>query len=153
MKYIDTSSFVKYYGYHEKGKEEILDLVDSSKSGTEVLISSFLLMGECVSAFDKWARYKFISLHQSHGIIKKFILEAQEMSNSGSLILEPISTITITNSLDLISKHHLSINDAVHLYTALCNKLAIEEFICTDDSLGKAAQKEGFVVFNPEKKK
>lgn len=153
MNYIDTSSFVKYYRYEadEKGANEIIKLIEGAKKGKVMLISSFLLIGECVSVFDKWVRYKFISSGESNRTIKKFIRDMQELSNNGMFILEPVSTSTITNCLDLITKHHLSINDAIHLYAALSNKILIEQFICSDDILIKAAEKEGFSVINPEK--
>ena len=152
MKYLDTSSFVKYYRYgeDEKGANEIAKLIDSAKNGKATLISSFLLIGECVSVFDKWVRYKFISAEESNQTIKKFIMDIQELSNNGMLLLESVSTSTITNCLDLITKHHLSINDAIHLYAALSNKTDIDQFICSDELLLKAAKSEGFKVFNPE---
>ena len=152
MNYLDTSSFVKYYRYEsdEKGANEIIRLIDDAKRGKVMLISSFLLIGECVSVFDKWVRYKFISYQESDQTIKKFIRDVQELSNSGMLTLESVSTSTITNCLDLITKHHLSINDAIHLFAALSNKAQIDKFICCDSILINAAKKEGFKVLNPE---
>lgn len=152
MNYLDTSSFVKYYRYEadEKGADEIIGLIDDAKKEKVTLISSFLLVGECISVFDKWVRYKFISPEESNRTIKKFLRDIQELSNSGMLILEPVSTSTITNCLELITKHHLSINDAIHLYAALSNKSLIDRFICSDDLLLKAAKSEGFKIFNPE---
>ncbi len=72
MKYIDTSALVKYYGSeeHEKGFAEIKKLVDEAKAGNEQLISSYFIVGEAVSVFDKWVRYKLISGKESEGIIK-----------------------------------------------------------------------------------
>jgi len=152
MNYIDTSSFVKYYRYEadEKGANKIIELIDNAKKGKAALISSFLLVGECVSVFDKWVRYKFISSEESNKTIKKFIRDVQELSIIGTLTLESVSISTITNCLDLITKHHLSINDAIHLFAALSNKAQIDQFICSDDNLIKAAEKEGFSVVNPE---
>ena len=152
MNYLDTSSFVKYYRYEsdEKGANEIIKLIDNAKKFEVTLISSFLLVGECVSVFDKWLRYKFISPQDLDPTIKKFMRDIQELSDNGTLILEPVSTSTITNCLDLITKHHLSLNDAVHLYAALSNKTLVDQFICSDELLLKAAKSEGFKVFNPE---
>ena len=44
MKYIDTSSFVKYYRYEadEKGAGKVIKLIDDVKKGESGLISSFL---------------------------------------------------------------------------------------------------------------
>ena len=154
MNYIDTSSFVKYYRFEsdEKGADKIIELIEDAKKGKVALISSFLLVGECISVFDKWVRYKFISAEESDKTIKKFIRDVQELSITGILTLESVSTSTITNCLDLITKHHLSINDSIHLFAALSNKAQIEKFICSDNNLIKAAEKEGFEVLNPEDK-
>ena len=152
MDYIDTPCFVKYYRYEadEEGADEIIKIVEDAKLGRASLIASFLLIGESVSVFDKWVRYKFISYHESEQTIKKFIRDVQELSNSGMLTLESVSTSTITNCLDLITHHHLSINDAIHLFAALSNKAQIDKFICCDNILTNAAKKEGFKVLNPE---
>ena len=73
MNYLDTSAFVKYYRYEsdEEGANEIIELIDDAKKGKVMLISSFLLIGECVSVFDKWVRYKFISYQESDQTINK----------------------------------------------------------------------------------
>lgn len=150
MKYLDTSAFVKHYRKEEEGSDKINKLIDNARGGREQLISSFFIVGETVSAFDKWARYKYISNEECVELVKTFLKDAKELTDSGILVLEPVSTSTITNCLDLITKHHPSLNDAIHLYTALSNKTLIDEFICSDDLLFKAAKHEGFETLNPE---
>lgn len=150
MKYLDTSAFVKYYRKDEEGSDKINELIDNARDGKEQLISSFFIVGETISAFDKWARYKYISSDECAELIKVFLKDLKELTDSEVLVLEPVSTATIANCLDLIARHHLSINDSIHLYTALSNKTLIDIFICSDDLLIKAAQNEGLKVFNPE---
>jgi len=152
MNYIDTSCFVKYYRYgtDEKCSEEISSIIDNAKESRGTLISSFLLIGECVSVFDKWVRYRFISTDELNSTLKKFMWDIKELSDKETLILEPVSTSTITLCIELIIKHHLSVNDAIHLYNALSNKALIEQFICSDETLLKSAKIEGFKVYNPE---
>jgi len=60
--YIDTSAFVKYYGKpeFEKGCEKVETIVNKTREGESILISSFLMVGEVVSVFDKWVRIKVI---------------------------------------------------------------------------------------------
>jgi predicted nucleic acid-binding protein len=72
------------------------------------------------------------------------------LTDNGSLILEPISTAVVIFCLEIIVKHHIPINDSIHLYSALLNKTKIEEFICSDKMLLEAAKKEGFKVEDPE---
>ncbi|MBI2559462.1 type II toxin-antitoxin system VapC family toxin [Candidatus Woesearchaeota archaeon] len=115
MKYLDTSAFVKHYRNNEEGSAIVHKLIEDMEDGKEEVISSFLVVGETVSVFDKWTRYKFVSSDECVELVKKFIKDVKELSDNGTLILEPMSTSTITNCLDLITKHHLSLNDAVHL--------------------------------------
>ena len=150
MKYLDTSAFVKHRRAKEEGSGIINNLVDDAKAGKEQLVSSFIVIGEIISVFDKWVRYKLISSDECTELVKIFIWEIKELNDAGILILEHVSTSTITNCLDLITKYHLSLNDAIHLYSALSNKILIDQFICSDGMLLKAAKSEGFEVLNPE---
>lgn len=151
MNYLDTSAFVKYYRKEEEGSAKIIKLINDARDGKEQLMSSFFVLGETISVFDKWKRYKHISNDECIELIKIFLKDIKELTDSEILVLEPVSTSTITNCLDLITKHHLSINDSIHLYTALSNKTLIDLFICSDGILLKAAEKEGFTILNPEK--
>ena len=150
MKYLDTSAFVKYYRKQEDGSDKIKELIDNAREGKDQLISSFFLVGETVSVFDKWTRYKYISNNECNELIKIFLKDIKQLTDNEILVLEPVSTSTITLCIELILKHHLSINDAIHLYAALSNKMLIDQFICSDELLLKAAKSEGFNVFNPE---
>ena len=150
MKYLDTSAFVKYYRKQEDGSDKIKELIDNAREGKDQLISSFFLVGETVSVFDKWTRYKYISNNECNELIKIFLKEIKQLTDNEILVLEPVSTSTITLCIELILKHHLSLNDAIHLYAALSNKMLIDQFICSDELLLKAAKSEGFNVFNPE---
>ncbi len=150
MKYLDTSAFVKHYRAKENGSEIMNRLVDDAKAGKEQLVSSFIVIGEVISVFDKWTRYNYLSSDECTELVKIFIREIKELNDAGILLLEHISTSTITNCLDLITKHHLSLNDAMHLYTALRNREMVESFVCSDENLLRAAKAEGMEVLNPE---
>lgn len=72
------------------------------------------------------------------------------MEESESIELESVTTLTVIFSVDYIVKHHLTVNDALHLYAALLHKDKIDTFICSDKNLIKAAEKEGMITLNPE---
>ena len=150
MNYLDTSAFVKYYREEEEGSNKVNELIENAKAGNEQLISSFFIVGEVVSVFDKWVRYKYISNKECNELVRIFLGDIKNLTDNGVLILEPVSTFTITHCLELITEHHLSVNDAIHLYTSLSNKTHIKKFISSDEILLKAAEAEGFEVFNPE---
>ncbi|MBI2144501.1 type II toxin-antitoxin system VapC family toxin [Candidatus Woesearchaeota archaeon] len=152
MKYTDTSAFVKRYGNeeNEKGIITVSELIEAARNGEETLLSNFLIIGESISTFDKWVRQKAISQNELDRLIKKFLADISELHEKGTLILEPVSSSTILFCLELITKHHISLNDALHLYTALTNREMVELFVCSDENLLNAAKAEGLNVFNPE---
>lgn len=152
MKYIDTSAFVKYYGEEEfeKGANKINGLIEKAKTGEVILVSSIFMLGEAISVFDKWTRLKIITEEESQKIISRFLSDVKELSGAGGLILEPIDSILIMFSIEFVMKHHVPVNDAIHLYTALTLTPEIEEFICSDEMLNKAAKEEGLNVYDPE---
>lgn len=73
MKYLDTSAFVKHYRAKEEGSGLINKLVDDAKAGEEQLVSSFIVIGEIISVFDKWTRYKFISSDECNELLPNII--------------------------------------------------------------------------------
>jgi len=152
IRYIDTSAFVKYYGKpkFEKGSEKVENLVDEAREGVCILISSVLMIGEAVSVFDRWIRIKVIDAKEFEKIFGRFLLDVRELIEKGSLILETINPLFISLSIELIIKHHIPINDAVHLYTAMSRRPEIDEFVCSDGNLLRSADKERLNVFNPE---
>ncbi|WP_456474260.1 type II toxin-antitoxin system VapC family toxin [Candidatus Pyrohabitans sp.] len=152
MKYIDTSAFVKYYGNpeFERGIEEVEVLFGRAREGEDVLVSSILMVGETISVFDRWIRIKAITKDEFDKILGRFVMDVKELSETGALIMETISPLFITFSIEYIIKHHIPINDAVHLYTALTWMPEVDEFVCCDENLLRAARAEGLNTFNPE---
>ena len=149
MKYIDSSAFVKYYST-EKGSEKVNAIIDRAKDGKEKLISSILLIGEVISAFDKMFRQKLITKEEFMTSVKDFINDINELTEKTAIILEDVYSMNMIFAVDYIINYHLTVNDALHLYTALVNKKKIEKFISSDKNLNNAATKEGMSVFNPE---
>lgn len=152
MKYIDTSAFVKYYVFEEfeKGSDKIKKLIDIAKAGNEKLISSILLIPECISAFDKRKRRGLLTREDFDELLAIFVDDLKELVNSDGIVIEGINSFAIIFSVDYVIKHSLAVNDASHLYSALLNKNEIEQFISADENLLKAAKLEGFNVSNPE---
>lgn len=152
MKYIDSSAFVKCYCDEdaEKGAQKVADLLEDVMRSKEKLISSIILIGEVVSAFDKRLRRKILTREQFDESTGQFASDIQKLSESGSIVFEEITLINITSAVDFIVKYHLPVNDALHLYTALANSDKISEFVSSDKSLNAAAIAEGLKVLNPE---
>jgi predicted nucleic acid-binding protein len=153
MKYIDTSAFVKYYADEslEKGASEIQIIIEDAKNGKEKLTSSILLVGETVSVFDRWLRLNLINKLERDKLVSQFFDDLNELLDTGGLILDPLSSLSVTNSIDLILAHHVAINDALHLHSLLSRRSSITTFICSDEHLLKAAEAENVITWNPEK--
>lgn len=153
IRYMDTSAFVKHYGKpeYEKGIDIIDNLFEEAVNyNNTVLVSSIFMIGETASVFDRWVRLKIITSKEFEKIWGRFLLDVKELSEKGSLILETINPLVITFSIEFIIKHHISINDAIHLYTALSWTPGIDEFVCSDANLNRAAKSEGLSILNPE---
>ena len=152
MRYIDTSAFVKYYGSEEfeKGINKISEIIENAKQGNEILVSSIFIIWEAISVFDRWVRIKAITKEELNEIIKRFLKDIKELVEKGNLILDPVNSLVIIFSSEFIIKHNITINDAIHLYTALTYIPEVKEFICSDKILNKAVKEEGLITFDPE---
>ncbi len=153
MKYVDTSAFVKYYSdeKYEKGTNYVRNLIDSAKNGEELLLTSIITLGETLSVFDKWLRRHLISEEGFDKIISEFFSDINLMIEIGSLLVEHINSLIVMFSLDYIKKYHINLNDSIHLYIAISFSPEIESFVCSDQNLNSAAEKEGLKVVDPEK--
>ena len=134
MKYFDTSAFVKYYGNSEfeKGIDKVKQIIENAKKGEEIIVMSVFALGEIVSVFDRWIRIRAITEDEFSKIVSRFFSDIEELTNMEGLIIESISPLSIVFSIEQILKHHVSINDALHIYTALTSKYAIDEFVSSD---------------------
>ncbi len=154
MKYIDSSVFAKCYAYEklEKGADKARDEVEKARRGEETLFSSILLIGEVVSIFDKWHRRHILNAEELQEQLSLFVDDIIELTNTSGLILEPISPLLFISCVKFITKYHISVGDAIHLYTALMYLPRNEEFVCSDGNLNTAAREEGFIIDDPEEK-
>lgn len=152
MKYIDTSAFVKHFGDPEveKGCEKVSDIISEAKRGDLVLISSFLMIGEAISVFDKWVRREYIAKEELDKVLAEFFGVVEELSEKSGSILTDVDTLDVAFSIEYVLKHNIPINDAIHLYAALARKPSVDEFICSDENLKRAAEDEEFKTFDPE---
>lgn len=152
MDYIDSSAFAKYFSNEatEKGAEKVKNLIEKAIRGESSLVSSAIMIGEVVSAFDKWTRKKLFTDEQFKETLSEFAKSIRKLSERDSLILADANISSVSIATNYIIAHHLSVNDALHLYAALVNKDIIDFFICCDKDLIKAAKAEGLEVLNPE---
>jgi predicted nucleic acid-binding protein len=152
MIYIDTSAFIKKYASSEfeKGVSNVKGLIRNAIDGRVVLVTSLLTVGECLSVFDKWGRQKYFTQREVLALAAKLFKDLKELQDKNSLIIEPITSFSIISSLDYILTNHITINDAIHLYTAINWKDKLDYFYCSDENLKRACKEEGLKVKDPK---
>ena len=102
------------------------------------------------SLYYKWVRRGYIIDDELNKVLGKFFSVVEGLSAKGELILADLDTLNVAFSIEYILKDNIPINDAIHLYAALARKSSIDEYICSDKNLKRAAEGEGFKIFDPE---
>ncbi|MBI2550071.1 type II toxin-antitoxin system VapC family toxin, partial [Candidatus Woesearchaeota archaeon] len=145
-------AFVKCYSDEaaEKGVGKVREIIGEAQKGSNTLVSSVIMVGEVVSALDKWVRKKLLTTERFDEALSEFSKDVKLLVEHNSLLLEDVTSVNITFIVDYVVKHHLPVNDAIHLYTALVNKDKIDAFMSSDKNLNTAAKAEGLTVLNPE---
>ena len=104
MDYIDSSAFAKYFSKEvtEKGAEKVKELIEKAIRGEGVFISSVIMIGEIVSAFDKWTRRKLLSDEQFKETLSEFVKNIKKLTENGSLILVDANVFGVSNATNYI---------------------------------------------------
>ncbi len=136
--YCDTSALIKRY-VEEEGTEK----VDALWSDACAIATSVVAFAETFSAFRRKLREGLLSDEEYVGLEKKFREDYKQ------LILVPIKSELDAVIEDLIRRHPLKGFDAIHLASALVFKelqVSAPIFACFDNTLNKAAMKEGIMA-------
>jgi uncharacterized protein len=140
MIYFDTSALAKKYLKKEKGRNKVIELLESNP---QHLVSSTLTNLEITSALTR--RQREISGFDK--AIQSFFDDWE------SFIVWSIDDPLIGSAAILIRTHRLKAADAIHLATACSIRKHIKDkllFVSSDQELLAAANKEGFLVIDPE---
>lgn len=140
MIYFDTSALAKKYLKKEKGRSKVIELLDSNP---QHLASSTLTNLEITSALTRRQRE-----------ISGFDKAMQSFSDDwGLFIVWTIDDALLASAVALIRLYKLKAADAIHLATACSIRKHIKDrllFVSSDQELLAAANKEGFLVIDPE---
>ncbi len=140
MIYFDTSALAKKYLKKEHGRGKVVELLESNP---QHLVSSALTNLEITSALTRRQRE-----------ISGFDKAMQSFSDDWeSFIVWSIDDTLIASAANLIRLYKLKAADAIHLATACSIKGHIKDrllFVSSDQELLAAANKEGFLVIDPE---
>jgi uncharacterized protein len=140
MIYFDASALAKKYLKKEKGRNKVIELLESNP---QHLVSSALTNLEITSALTR--RQQDISGFDK--TIQSFLDDWE------SFIVWTIDDPLIGSAATLIRTHRLKAADAIHLATACSIRKHIKDkllFVSSDRELLAAANKEGLLVIDPE---
>lgn len=138
--FIDTSALFKRY-VNEAGTDKIDSLFESAG----VVIISNLTVIEFVSNLKRLVEIdRVIDIDAYNAIKSEFF---NDIAN-GIIRVEPVSSLNIVTSVDLINKNYITPIDSLQLATALNLKEGYENisFVCSDKKLCSLADNEGIKV-------
>jgi predicted nucleic acid-binding protein len=145
--YFDSSAIVKGYT-DETGTE----LVNSLLLPENSILMSAITGVEVAAALARKLRTNQISQQQY-----QLAYESFEHDYDNIYLKKDVDNMIIQLAMQLTQRHPLRGYDAVQLSSALVYKNHFEEeglgntvFVCADDNLNSAAEKEGLVVINPK---
>lgn len=138
--FFDTSALIKNY-IQESGS----DRVDSLLSEAEIIYVSSILEIETVSTFKRLQIEKAITENEYK------ILKREFETDYNYFITADLTINVIEKAKTVIEKYYLKSLDAIHLAAATLLADEIDYFICCDEKLLKAAEKEGIKIINPNK--
>lgn len=146
--YFDTSAFVKRFS-----KERASDVADmlfaACNAGKfKILISSWVV-NETIAAIDRKFRRRDTSLEDRNRNISTLIDNIDLLAKNGSLEIIPVKQDIVDGSLEFVINHHLSADDALHVFSAITNSCKI--FVTADRLLVEVIKETNLQGFNIEK--
>ncbi|MCH8291436.1 type II toxin-antitoxin system VapC family toxin [Candidatus Poribacteria bacterium] len=141
--YVDTSAFIKRYA-QEKNSDLVVTIFQIISL---ITVTSSWTINETVAGLDKKVAKKQMRREEADKAIQMLVSKSSEVS------IDRCVSIMITHSLlarstNLIIKHHISADDALHLASALM--VGVDLLIAGDKRLIEAARTEGIESYNVE---
>jgi len=146
--YLDTSGIVKRY-IEEKGSEVIDKVYEESEAGRVRTAFSVWNIGEAIGVLDRYHTRKLIFTSEFETALSGLITESIKMIRLSSLQILPITPKSITESWQLVMKHHMYEADALQISSS--KEAGCELFLGADDGLIRVALKEGIDAINIER--
>jgi predicted nucleic acid-binding protein len=136
--YLDTSAFVKRYC-----EEEGSDVVNEVFEGGNEIVTSYWTLAEAIAAIDRKVAKRQISEEE-----RDFVISVLFSDVSDRITFVKISNEFIEAIIEKILAHHISADDALHLFSCFVSLSPI--FLASDKGLIRAAKEEGLKAFDVE---
>lgn len=148
--YLDSSAYIKEFS-KEKGSQVIEKIFSAYEKGNVDLVSSQWTVGESIAAIDRKHRRGEITQDELQETVDAVIRRSYEFSQKENFTIVPVKPELVTASFRYITAHHVSADDALHIFSAVVGLGEI--FIAADSYLIQAVRKEGFEGYNVEDEK
>lgn len=137
--YFDSSVYTKIFKI-EDGSESTRDIISLSKTSDFHIFMSTWVINETISAIDSAVKKGHLTLQKSLIAIGLLIRRTIEYSRRPfNIEFVPVEDDLINASRTLIYHHHLSADDALHVYTAYMKDC--EYFVTDDDHIKSRVHK------------
>jgi len=146
--YLDTSSVVKRY-VEERGSSLLDRIYANAEAGEHRIATSLWNVGEVLGVLDTYRSRKLIDNRAFQESLVSFLAESLKMIRLGSMEIIPVTADLLTETYDLILKHHIYQADA--LQVAACRIANCKIFLSADSRLLEVARGESLNAFNIER--
>jgi len=146
--YLDTSSIVKRY-VEESGSSLVDRIYAKAEAGEQRVATSLWNVGEVLGVLDTYRSRKLIDSRAFQESLTSFLAESLKMIRLENMKIIPVTADLLTETYDLILKHHIYQADA--LQVAACRAANSKIFLSADSRLLKVAREENLNAFNIEK--
>lgn len=136
--FIDSSALLKRY-IEEDGSKSVVELMDKAQ---KIVIASITKL-ECLSAIRRMLVELRITKNEYIKLKEEMLYELEET------IELPFDKQVKEKAIEIIEIHQLKTLDAIQLSSCIIQKDVIENFVCCDTKLVKAAKKSGLKAINP----
>ena len=145
--YLDSSAYIKEFS-SEKGSEAVEKIFEIYSRGKIDIATSQWTIGESIAAIDRKQRRGEITDEEMRDNIASVLGRSYELAQNEKFNIVPVRPELVTASLKYVTAHHVSADDALHLFSDIVSLSEI--FVAADAHLVNAAKKEGFESYNIE---
>ena len=133
--FLDTSAYVKIFK-RECGSSLIKKIIKLAQANKIQLYFSVWALNESIAAIDKSCHQKNqITLQRKNKIIATILHETLIYTKFQNITFVTLDFNVVKESHILIIEHHISADDALHLFTAYSEHC--DHFVCSDKHLTK----------------
>lgn len=145
--YLDSSVVVKRY-VAEKGSESTARIYERSDTKEIDICFSMWNIGETIGVIDHYQRRGWITEGQYKNALSGLAGETLRLLRIEALELLPVNSSALSETWDLVRKHHIYQADALQIVSCIRSKA--DALLSADKILLKAAEKEGLSFANIE---